>query len=181
MPPRILSRVWLACILCVAADPGIGSAGASGGGAPLTLEAAIVRALVGSRAAIVARLGRDEQKFALKSAEERYDPTIDLGAATTTRSSGDRTTDVSIGLSLPVRTGGSFRLSVRKLLAGERDRATSTELGFSQPLLKGFGPDIDTAPLRRAYLRQRIAVRAFRDRAAGIVELSVSAASRPIV
>ena len=151
------------------------STGASGAGVPLTLEAAIVRALVGSRAAIVARLGRDEQKFALKTAEERYDPTISLGAATTTRRSGDRTADVSIGSSLPVRTGGSFRLSVRKPLAGEQDRETSTELGFSQPLLKGFGPDIDTAPLRRAYLRERIAVRAFRDTAAGIVDSVISA------
>ena len=175
MPPRTLSRVWLACILCVVAGPGMGSVGASGGGTPLTLEAAIVRALVGSRAAIVARLGRDEQKFDLKSAEERYDPTISLGAATTTHRSGDRTADVSVGSTLPVRTGGSFQLSVRKPLAGEQDRETSTELGFSQPLLRGFGLDVETAPLRRAYLRERIAGRAFRDTAAGIVDSVISA------
>ena len=129
----------------------MGSTGVSGGGVPLTLEAAIVRALVASRAAIVARPDRDERKFALGSAEERYDPMTSPGAATTTRSSGDRSAQVSVGSSLPVRTGSSFRLSVRKPLADERDRATRTDLGFSQPLLRGFGPDIDTAPLRRAY------------------------------
>ena len=141
----------------------------------LTLEEAVRLALSKSRAAISARLGRDEQKLTLEAAEERYDPMASLSLGANAASRGDETADLSIGPSLRVPTGGSFRLAFRKPLAGERDREASTTLSFSQPLLKGFGPELDTQPLRRARLQERIALRAFRDRAAGIVDGTVSA------
>ncbi len=158
----------------------LGSAAGAQTGAPerldLSLEEAVRLALTGSRSAIQARLGREEQQLSLDRAEERYDPMAgSLSLGTNAASRGDETADISLGPSLRVPTGGSFRLSWRKPLAGERDREASTSLSFSQPLLKGFGADLDTQPLRRARLQERINLRAFRDTAAGIVEGAVSA------
>ncbi len=141
----------------------------------LSLEEAVRLALTGSRSAIQARLGREEQLLSLDAAEERYDPKAGVTLGTNAASRGDETADLSIGPSLRVPTGGSFRLSFRKPLAGERDREASTTLSFSQPLLKGFGPELDTQPLRRARLQEQINRRAFRDSAAGIVDGAVSA------
>ncbi len=170
-----LSRVLFACILC--AVSGGAPAGADVSAAdvyPLTLGEAIALALGNSRAAIAARLGREEQKLSLEGSEERYDLIVDLEAATEARGQGDKTAEVSIGPRLRVPTGGSFRLSLRKPIAGE-DRETRTDLTFSQPLLRGFGADIDTAPLRLARLQERINLRAFRDAVAGIVDSVISA------
>ena len=176
MALRSLSFVWLVCVLCAAAGRGAGGSDAVAPGAlSLTLQEAIGLALGNSRAAIAARLGREEQKLSLESAEERYDPMVTFGASANARSEGDETAEVSIGPELRVPTGGAFRLSVRKPVAGEQDRETSTELTFSQPLLKGFGPDIDTVPLRRARLQELIDLRNFRDEAAGIVDSVISA------
>ena len=142
----------------------------------LTLEEAVRLALSGSRSAIQARLGREEQGLSLEEAEERYDPMLGgVSLGTNAASRGDETADIAIGPSLRVPTGGSFRLSWRKPLAGERDREASTVLSFSQPLLRGFGPELDTQPLRRARLQERINRRAFRDMAAGILDGAVSA------
>lgn len=141
----------------------------------LSVEEAVRLAITGSRSAIAARLGREEQQLALEAAEERYDPMAgSLGLAANTASRGDMTASVSLGPSLRVPTGGSFRLSWNKPLAGEGSRETSTTLSFSQPLLKGFGPELDTWTLRNARLQERINLRAFRDSAAGIVDGAVS-------
>ena len=173
---RGLSCMWFACVLC--AVSGLGAAGADaqdGGALSLTLGEAIALALGNSRAAIAARLDRDEQELSLERAEERYDPIVSFGAAADARSQGDETADASIGLNLRVPTGGFFRLSMRKPVAGEGDREASTGLTFSQPLLRGFGAVIDTAPLRRARLQEHINLRAFRDTVAGIVDSVISA------
>lgn len=141
----------------------------------LALDEAIRLALSKSRSAISARLGREEQKLTLEAEEERYDPMATLGVGANAASRGGETADVSLGPSLRLPTGGSVRLTWRKPLAGERDREARTELDFSQPLLRGFGPELDTQPLRRARLQERVDLRAFRDRAADIVGSVVSA------
>ena len=165
-----------ACIFWTVSAPGAAEAEAAVRGAvSMTIREAIGLALKSSRAAIAARLGREEQKLSLASAEERYDTMTSLSASANARSRGDETADVSIGPSVRIPTGGSLQLSLRKPLAGERDREASTDLTFSQPLLRGFGTDIDTAPLRRARLRERIDLRAFRDTVAGIVDSVISA------
>ncbi len=173
MRPAILRAVCVA-LSCLAA-----AAVAQTGGPErlaLTLEEAVRLALSKSRTAISARLGREEQALTLEAAEERYDPMAgSLSLGTNAASRGDETADVSIGPSLRIPTGGTFSLSWRKPLAGERDREASTELSFSQPLLRGFGPDIDTWGLRNARLEERIDLRRFRDSAAGIVGSVISA------
>ena len=48
-------------------------------------------------------------------------------------------------------------------------------MSFSQPLLKGFGIDIDTAPVRIARIREKMNVLVFRDTIAGTIESTISA------
>ena len=141
----------------------------------LSLEEAVRLALTGSRSAIQARLGREEQRLTLEGAEERYDPMANLNLGWTAEKQTEETADLTIGPSLRVPTGGTFQLSYSKPLAGEGDRKATTTLTFSQPLLKGFGPELDTQPVREARLKERINLRAFRDSAAGIVDAAVSA------
>lgn len=160
----------LACVaLGMVAMPAAGQEG--GQAAPLsqTIEEAIFLALKSSRAAIGARLGRDEQKLSLEAAEERYLPRASLGATMSDGKNRDRTTGLSIGPSLRVPTGGTFRLSWSRPVEGPGEHVSSTSLTFTQPLLKGFGPAVDMVPLRRARMQERINVGAFRDRVASVV------------
>ena len=145
------------------------------GGPALTLESAIRLALTGSRAAVGARLGREEEALALERAEERYDPTFSLDAGANVRDGSDAEADVSVGTVLRVRSGGSFRLDFRQPVLADGDRDPGVDLTFTQPLLKGFGAVIDTAPLYRARLQEEIDFRAFRDRASEIVGSVISA------
>ena len=141
----------------------------------LSLEEAVRLALSRSRSALQARLEREEQLLALEGAEERYDPMTELSLGMNTTSEGDETADLTIVPGLRLPTGGSIQLSFSKPLAGERDSGASTTILFSQPLLKDFGPGLDTQPVREARLREQINLRAFRDTAAGIVDSAVSA------
>ena len=175
---RRLLGVSLA-LACLAAAPASARDDRAGAVLELRLEEAIFAALKNSRAAIGARLGRDEQALSLEAAEERYRPSASAGVHVSGGVSGgmerERTTDISVGPSLRVPTGGSFRLSWSRPVEGSGDRAPTMALTFTQPLLKGFGTDIDTVPLRRARMRERINLRAFRDTAAGLIGSVISA------
>ena len=169
--------VFLAgCLSMVLPEPSAGAEpAASSNHLELDIEEAIRLALTGSRAAIAARLGREEQALALERAEERYDPTYSLDAGASVRDGSDATADVSVGTGLRVRSGGSFRLNFSQPVLTEGDHDPGVDLTFTQPLLKGFGAAIDTAPLYRARLQEEINLRAFRDRASDIVGSVVSA------
>ena len=144
----------------------------------LTLERTIRLALGRTRDAVSARITRDEQLLALEAAEERYDPRASVESSWTTRDGAAGEGNVSVGPSLRVPTGGSFRLAWSKPVAGAGDRSTRTVLSFSQPLLKGFGTDIDTVPLRKARMNEEVNVRAFRDAVAGLIGSVVRAYRR---
>ena len=166
--------------LGIAAAPAIAQTGETPAPLRLTLEEAIFLALKKSRAAIGARLGRDEQKLSLEAAEERYLPRASASAGTSGGKDRERRTNVSVGPSLRVPTGGTFRLSWSRPVEGPGEHASTTSLTFTQPLLKGFGPEIDMAPLRRSRMQERINMRAFRDRVAGIVGSVVGAYRRAL-
>ncbi len=110
----VLLLAWLlsgpvadAAAQTVAPEPG-----AEAGVLELDLGSTIRLALSRSRSAIGVRLGREEEQLSLEAAEERYDPmTGSLSVGTNAASREDETADVSIGPSLRVPTGGSFRLS----------------------------------------------------------------------
>ena len=167
------------CMVCMAMSwlplPAGAQEAAGPGRLVLTLEEAIRLALTGSRAAIGARLGREEEVLALERAEERYDPTYSLDAGADVRDGSDATADVSVGTGLRVRSGGSFRLNFSQPVLTDGGRDPGVDLTFTQPLLKGFGAVIDTAPLYRARLQEEIDFRAFRDRASDIVGSVISA------
>ena len=145
--------LFLACCLVLVCAAVQAAAQTGGNAAPLrlTIEESIFLALKSSRAAIEARLGREEQGLALEAAEERYLPRAgSIDASANTRRSEDWTASVSLGPSLRVPTGGAFSLRWSKPLAGQGDRSGTIGLTFRQPLLKGFGTEIDTWPLHRA-------------------------------
>ena len=144
----------------------------------LTLDEAVRLALGSSRDAVIARMARDEQLLTLEAAEERYDPQARVEASWTARDTRAGEGDVSVGPSLRVPTGGSFRLAWSKPVAGEGNRSARAALSFSQPLLRGFGTGVDTVPLRKARMSEEVNVRAFRDRAAGLIGSVVGAYRR---
>ena len=141
----------------------------------LTLEAAIGLAMRNSRSLTAARLTRGERKLELDLAEDGYRPQLDLTLGVDAASRDDETADASLGWRLRVPTGGALRLTWDEPLTGEDDQSSSFRLGFSQPLLKGFGADVDTASLRKARLQERIDHHSLRDQVAGVVTAVIGA------
>ncbi len=143
-------------------------------GQKLTLTGAIQLALQNSRSVIGAQLSRQEQELLLDVAEDRYLPKLEISAATTAYSARDETASGRMVWRLRVPTGGNFRLSWDKPLRGEA-QAGDYQFGFTQPLLKGFGSDVETASLRKTRLRERIHVSNFRSRVASVVTSVIDA------
>ena len=141
----------------------------------LTLEQTIRLALDNNRTLASARRRRETEKLSLEVAEDRYRPRARIGASTRTDSHSDSTAELSIGPSLRVPSGGEFRLAWAKPLAGSATRAGTWTLGFSQPLLRGFGPGVDTAPVRIAQVREQRNQLAYRDTVARTVESVIGA------
>ena len=141
----------------------------------LTLDEAIGLALQNNRGLIDARLSRSLQELALDIAEDRYRPSARIEPSVRARRESGAAAEVSVSSDLRVPTGGRFSLSWSKPVAG-RDRGSGTvTVRFSQPLLRGFGASIDTAPLRVARLGERIAVLSFRETIAGVVDSTIGA------
>ena len=141
----------------------------------LTLEETIRLALDHNRTLVSARRRRETDKLSLEVAEDRYRPQARIGASTRTDNRGENQAELSIGPSLRVPSGGEFRLAWEKPLAGSDARAGTWTLGFSQPLLRGFGTDVDTAPVRIARLREERNRLAYRDTVADTVESVIGA------
>ena len=145
----------------------------------LSLDDAVRLALQNNRSLIDARLARTLQEFALDVAGDRYRPTATIGPATRVQKEQDWAADVSVDTGLRVPTGGQFSLRWSKPFAGQDDTSDDTSgtvtLAFSQPLLKGFGVSVDTAPLRLARLADEVNVLAFREAIAGVVTSTIRA------
>ncbi len=135
----------------------------------LTLDETIRLALRNNRNLTGARLRRTTQKFALAVAEDRYRPRASVEASARAERNGQDAVEASFGPSIRIPTGGMFALRWSEPVAGEDEGSGSWELELTQPLLKGFGPDIDTAPLRRARIEEKIHILSLRDTIAGVV------------
>lgn len=144
-------------------------------GTTLTLNDAIRLALRNNRSLLDARAARAVQEFALDVAGDRYRPKVSIGPSAHARASQDSTADVSVQTGLRVPTGGQLTGRWARPLTGEDDASGTLSVGFSQPLLKGFGVDVDTAPLRVAKLREKIDALAFREAIAGVVVSTIHA------
>ena len=124
--------------------------------ARLSLEDAIAMAVVHSRAVRQARLAREDARGRLDAARERYHPRAEVLLETEAQSEGQEQTDFSIGPRLRLQSGAqlSARLS-EPIGGGARDRRAIVLI--AQPLLKGFGPRIETASLRIAEMHDQSA------------------------
>ena len=136
----------------------------------LTLDDAIRLALRNNRSLLDARLDRTLEEFALDVAGDRYRPTASITSSVDAARDRDTETNLSTTGNIRVPTGGEFTLGWRKPLAGG---GGDYSLGFSQPLLKGFGIDVDTAPLRTARIREKIDILHFRDAVAGVIDSTI--------
>ena len=174
---RVLAPCLAATLSLALAAPVMGEGAAAGGASELalTLEETIRVALGNNRTLVSARRRRETDKLSLEVAEDRYRPRARIGASTRTDNRSDGSADLSIGPSLRVPTGGEFRLAWAKTLAGSATRAGTWTLGFSQPLLRGFGPGVDTAPLRIARIREERNRLSYRDTVARTVESVIGA------
>ena len=174
----VIIPLLLAIPVLLAACPStFGQAGDSAGGRPLvlTLDDAIRLALKNNRTLIDARLARTLQRFALDVAGDRYRPTVTIGPSAQAQKKQDWKAEVDVETRLRIRTGGQFTLRWAKPIAGQDDSSGTVTMGFSQPLLKGFGASVDTAPLRSARLTDEVNMLAFRDAIAGVVTSTIRA------
>ena len=149
--------------------------GGDGAALELTLDEAIRLALQNNRDLLDARLARTLQEFALDVAEDRYRPTAAFSPVVRAAKERDTTAELVAETGLRVETGGQFSLRFSEPVAGPDGADGTVSLSFSQPLLRGFGVDIDTAPLRIARLGDRIGVLAFRETIASVVVSTINA------
>ena len=170
----LLFLVPLLLASCLPAS-GQGQEGGEGAALELTLDDAIRLALENNRDLLDARLSRTIQEFSLDVAEDRYRPTAAFSPVVRVARERDTTAELAAETGLRIETGGQFSLRFSEPVAGPDDANGRVSLSFSQPLLRGFGIDIDSAPLRFARLGDRISVLAFRETVAGVVVSTINA------
>ncbi len=149
----------------------------SGGTVPatvfdLTLEDAIGRALERNRPLLNRRLDREVERFALDVAGDRWRPRVSVSPFLR-RESADRVENRRAGIgartTLRVPTGGEFALGWDEALSSAFGDTRKQTLSFTQPLLKGAWPSVETAPIRRARMEERIGFLALRQAVADLI------------
>lgn len=162
----------------------------------MSLPDAINVALRSNRSVRSAYLQRVLDKFALERALEKFDPTLGLSS---TAGFGDGWTkiegqpgensnsswklDNSLSGAKDIQTGGSFTYSwarrddLSNSNTGPENQtgANTWTVGFSQPLLKGFGKELNTASIVQAKLTEQSNLLRFRDSIIGTVDNTISA------
>ena len=134
----------------------------------LTLKDAILRALERNRPFLNRRLDREVQRFSLEVAEDRWSPRFTVNPFAT-RDRRDRKAGVGAETALRVPTGGELVFRWEEALSEEFEDTRSRTLRFSQPLLKGAWPSIDSAAVREARLAEKIDILTYREAAADLV------------
>lgn len=135
----------------------------------LSLPEAIALALSANRAIQSAYLGRVSEEYALRVAEDRFRPDLNLIAGGEIGRSGDRLTRTSTNtamvspqVSMLVPTGGAFAFTwanqLDELPGGATDHRSGLDISFVQPLLRGAGLTVNRAPVRIARMNERINV-----------------------
>lgn len=151
----------LACGPLRAAD-----AGAAPPPLELTLREAIEVVLRNNRQLIDARLDRVVDRFSLRLAENTFRPRFSVGPyVRRTGTDADSTGGAGVAstASVAVPTGGEFAVQLSNAaglgdgFAGAR-YSNELALTFRQPLLRGAGTRIATAPVRMARVREEIEV-----------------------
>ncbi len=146
-----------------AASPPAPTPTASGPKLPISLADAVFIGLRDNRTVKSAYLARVSEKFDLYVARSRFQPTAVLNAGVeASRNSGVNglTTTVAPTVSWLVPTGAQFQFSWTRsnFNSGGVDQGTDiAQLSLTQPLLKGAGIKVNTAPVRIAELQEKIA------------------------
>ena len=143
----------------------------------LTLAEAVHMALRNNRTLLSARLDRVAQRFSLRVAENRFRPHVTVGPYVESgrHVSGDMGL-MSSAVTLRVPTGGAFAVKLDGGAStgdGALEPRWSSTLTFTQPLLRGAGAEIDTAPVRTARVEERRAVLALRQAITGVVSNTI--------
>ena len=140
----------------------------------LTLEDSIHLALENNRTLVNARLDREVERFSLRVAENAFLPHVTVGPYVE-RSRAGPADDIDEGglsstVTLRIPTGGEF--GVRWSGGGVSPSTRySHELAFTftQPLLRGAGAGVNTAPVRTARLTEEINVLALKQTVIDVV------------
>lgn len=139
----------------------------------LTLEKAIDLALEQNRPLLNRRLDREVQRFSLEVVEDRWTPRATIRPFAS-KDRQDRETGVSSQVSVRAPTGAEFALRWDERLSGKFEDTRSQTLSFSQPLLKGAWPAMETAPIRQARLNEKINALFFRQAVEDLVVAVIS-------
>ncbi len=121
----------------------------------MTLEDAIQRALGYNRSLLNRRLDREVDRFELDVAGDRFRPQVSLQPFVS-RGRLDRRTGGGVRTTLRVPTGAEFALVWDEAVSREFEDTSAITLSLSQPLLRGALGGVETAPLRRAQMREQI-------------------------
>ncbi|WOI10017.1 TolC family protein [Thalassospira lucentensis] len=128
----------------------------------LTLADAVFLGVRDNRTIKSAYIDRVIQKFDLRVAEDQFTPQMNVsGEVARSRIGNAENTafDVSPGVTLETRTGAVFNFiwnNQAELDEGSRTLTSALEVGAEQPLLRGAGSDVVTAPLRQARLGEKV-------------------------
>lgn len=170
---RAVWRLWiLAVILAFPLDAQTGGAASSGAGIELSLPQAVERALRDNPILIDARLRRGVERFDLRQAERRFVPEVSFGTLGVERT-GDLGDDAGFyrlaagpGMLLRLPTGGDVEVNPAwsVFLDGSGQTVSDGEgvrLRLRQPLFRGGGLKVGTAPVRLARIAEASYVLAF--------------------
>jgi outer membrane protein len=136
----------------------------------MSLADCVFLAVRGNRSIRSAYLDRVVQKFDLKVAEDEFVPNVEVASTIRHSSTGDGdnrsyTNSGSIITSVTERipTGADFTFTWTNTGSRtedgpnpQKDYNSSWDLGFTQPLLKGFGIKVNTAALETARINEKI-------------------------
>lgn len=131
-------------------------------GTKLTLADAVFIGLRGNRAIKSAYIDRVAQKFDLRVAEDRFVPQFSIEGEIARQRIGNVTSttiDASPGVTVRTRTGAIFDFAWNNsafLGDGNRTFTSTAQVAFEQPLLRGAGAEVNTAPVEQARLGERV-------------------------
>lgn len=129
---------------------------ASAQGRPFTLFEALDMALQANRQLVIARLATESEEYALVAAQSEFDlkviPTATLGRIgydTLGEKAVGNNNSIGLQLSKRLDTGASFSIGPSRNRYANASN-TTLNVSLSQPLLRGFGAEVNREGIRRA-------------------------------
>jgi outer membrane protein len=142
----------------------------------LTLEEAINLALKANRNLLVSQYSLESQKLSLKSALSEFELKI-MPATTLGVTGSDSESDKSLGLGLELQRKfeAGTSLSIEPSVTKDSEYTSGVGLSINQPLLRGFGREVNLAGIRSAEYSTRTSQRSLYQTMVNTVLETVSA------